>query len=1015
MTPIKLTLQAFGPFAGKEEIDFSRLGHAPLFLINGPTGSGKSSILDAICFALYGETTGSERTGDQMRCDYADAETVTEVSFEFMLGSKHYRIDRSPDQMMPKKRGDGFTKKSHTTTLFQMVNDQVDLLANKPTPVGKAVVELIGLDVKQFRQVMVLPQGKFRDLLIANSKEREVIFGQLFQTHIYVAIEKSLFEKAAHIRRAKDEFDNQIKGALDVAGAQSEEALHTQREQLTPQIAVAELQLTSTKQTCENAQTQYKAATQLSAKFVKRDALQVEKNQHLVKQPEIDQAALRRKQAQQAQALRLPHNQQLQAQKRLTQVQAEMTRSEQQFITAQQAFETAKLGFGEAQQKAQVMPELNQSLFKLTEIAKRLFERDKQQAHLNHAESNVSGLQQQFEQSAQQIEQLDQQIKAQQSDLQQSKEQQLSLPAKSAELDQLNKLIRIHQEIATTQQAAVQFNTILQVKHDEFNQAKQQTEHAKGEADRLEYFWHSSQAAQLAKTLQLGEPCPVCGSQDHPNPAAFAEQEVSKAQVDAARQYQQQYLHAQEQANQTLQQAQMDVAKVGQALQGWQAQLGEKPMSLEQVSALSVQLTQAISALQAINVPQREQALNASEQQYSQIKRNQGQIEKQWDEAKQNAASIRGTLHSLLQDIAPNEQDIHSVNVQKSHIEKQLEQLQRAEQQSKQQLDCAQTQYVTCDTQKQEAQKQHQEACNANQQAESDWAIALNQSQFSDESDFLRAKLEPQEIELIEQTINQYAERTSNLNGALSTIEQDLMGAVLPDIAQLEQLSQQADVEYQACLDVKSQLQSVMDNLNNVADKVSKLHLQNVALEKEYQVIGTLSDIANGRTGAKVSLHRFVLGVLLDDVLIQASQRLRVMSKGRYELRRRVERAKGNAGSGLDLMVEDGYSGKLRDVTTLSGGESFMAALALALGLSDVVQSYSGGIRLDTLFIDEGFGSLDPESLDLAIQTLIDLQQGGRTIGLISHVSELKEQMSLRVDVLAERNSSHIRLHGVVE
>ena len=215
----------------------------------------------------------------------------------------------------------------------------------------------------------------------------------------------------------------------------------------------------------------------------------------------------------------------------------------------------------------------------------------------------------------------------------------------------------------------------------------------------------------------------------------------------------------------------------------------------------------------------------------------------------------------------------------------------------------------------------------------------------------------------------------------------------------------------QSALDQWSTLRSKMDALTSVKEKIAILHIKNEALEQEYQVFGTLSDIANGKTGAKVSLHRFVLGVLLDDVLIQASMRLQIMSKGRYLLKRKEDRAKGNVGSGLDLMVEDGYTGKWRDVATLSGGESFMAALSLALGLSDVVQSYSGGIKLDTLFIDEGFGSLDPESLDLAIQTLVDLQQGGRTIGIISHVSELKEQIALRIDVdVARNNGSSIRL-----
>ncbi|MDG2681397.1 SMC family ATPase, partial [Vibrio parahaemolyticus] len=183
---------------------------------------------------------------------------------------------------------------------------------------------------------------------------------------------------------------------------------------------------------------------------------------------------------------------------------------------------------------------------------------------------------------------------------------------------------------------------------------------------------------------------------------------------------------------------------------------------------------------------------------------------------------------------------------------------------------------------------------------------------------------------------------------------------------------------------------------------------KNRKLEEEYKVFGTLYDVASGKTGSRISLHRFVLGVLLDDVLIQASQRLSLMSKGRYILARKTEGFKGAAGRGLDLVVEDGYTGKMRDVATLSGGESFMAALALALGLSDVVQSYSGGIRLDTLFIDEGFGSLDPESLDLAIQTLVDLQQTGRMIGVISHVSELKEQMALRIDVEPSRFGSTV-------
>ncbi|MCE7609871.1 SMC family ATPase, partial [Vibrio fluvialis] len=276
MRPIKLTLQAFGPFASQEVVDFTELGHAPLFLINGPTGAGKSSILDAICYAMYGETTGSERTGDQMRCDYAEEGLLTEIQFMFELNGRVFNVTRSPDQEVPKKRGEGTTKKSHSATLCEIVEGEEKLLANRPSPVAKAMVDLIGLDVKQFRQVMVIPQGKFRELLIANSKEREQIFGQLFQTHIYTQIERTLFERAAGIRKEKDEFDNQIKGALDVVSVSSEEELKDEKSKLAPVLKEAEISYQAAQTSLDTVKQQHGAAIELQQKFAQKEALDKE-------------------------------------------------------------------------------------------------------------------------------------------------------------------------------------------------------------------------------------------------------------------------------------------------------------------------------------------------------------------------------------------------------------------------------------------------------------------------------------------------------------------------------------------------------------------------------------------------------------------------------------------------------------------------------------------------------------------------------------------------------------------
>ena len=261
--------------------------------------------------------------------------------------------------------------------------------------------------------------------------------------------------------------------------------------------------------------------------------------------------------------------------------------------------------------------------------------------------------------------------------------------------------------------------------------------------------------------------------------------------------------------------------------------------------------------------------------------------------------------------------------------------------------------------------------------------------------------------------IEAYQQQGAKIEGALQQVQSELATKELPDLPAMQAQLHAEQQAYQLVENTFNQVAIDLDKLTTARQKLEQIDQQNQALEAEYKVIGTLSEVLSGDNNAKVSLQRFVLGVLLDDVLINATSRLRNMTRGRYDLIRKDSRSKGAKASGLELDVFDSYTGQSRHVATLSGGESFLAALALALGLSDVVQSYAGGIKLDTLFIDEGFGSLDPDSLELAIDTLKNLQTAGRTIGIISHVQELKEQMPLRIDVIASAQGSHIKVIGV--
>jgi exonuclease SbcC len=295
-----------------------------------------------------------------------------------------------------------------------------------------------------------------------------------------------------------------------------------------------------------------------------------------------------------------------------------------------------------------------------------------------------------------------------------------------------------------------------------------------------------------------------------------------------------------------------------------------------------------------------------------------------------------------------------------------------------------------------------------NTEAIQNWNTALIASCFNDVSAFQAALLTAFAQDTIKQIIETFNTELIGLNVIVTQLKSELVAQILPDLTQVEQVLSQRKTEFTLADTAWRVLEERNNLLTQIKKQLTAIKVQTDNLNGQYAIIGTLSDVANGVTGKRISLQRFVLSVLLDDVLIQASLRLNLMSKGRYRLLRRQDAIGGNAAAGLDLEVEDSYTDKSRPVATLSGGESFMAALSLALGLSDVVQSYAGGIKLDTLFIDEGFGSLDPESLDLAIKTLIDLQSSGRMIGIISHVSELKEQMALRIDVKSARDGSSI-------
>lgn len=864
MTPLTLTLQAFGPFARRDTIDFTALGKSPLFLINGPTGAGKSSILDAICFALYGQTTGNERDAGQMRCDQAAPDLLTEVTLTFRLRESTYRVRRVPQQERPKANGEGTTTQAAEAQLWRLTPEgQEDecLVARKVTDANGQLQQLLGLDARQFRQVMVLPQGKFRELLLAGSKEREEIFAQLFQTQIFQRIEQRLADQAKHIVREVNDHRQRVQGMLAASDVESEAALEAALAALAPDHQTARHDLALAAEQREQAVAAAQSAAALARQFAQHAALVNAKAALLVQQPAVQRAQQQLRQHEQTQALATPFYARQSAQQNATAAQREWAAAEQAIAPRQAAHQQAQETLEAANAQYEQLPALQRQAYAL-------------------------------EQSLDQCQALATLEKQQQA---------------------------LAQQVARARENAQQKQRA----------ATQQEQHA----IEQEMRWHQGQAALLAEQLEGGQPCPVCGSREHPAPASTAQLLVTQEEVKQARSAHERARQAWVSAQQDAQRLEQQAEHVGEQCQKLREQLGDSA-SLESVNA-------SLAA----------------------VKLEMDTCERSWKAAQSQAQ----TAHTAF------------------------------------------TQAQTTLTQATQRQAEAQRTLEA---AEAEWQTALQGSPFEDEQAFINARLDTTEQQRLSDDVARFQRELARLEGQLEASAPLLEGKTPPDVAALDAQADNSKAREEACRQHYQRLSARVEQLTATRQRLAEARNVEAALDEQYKLWGTLSEVANGRTGNRISLQRFVLGVLLDDVLIQASARLVRMSRGRYQLVRREDPSKGNKASGLELDVADTYTGKNRPVATLSGGESFMAALALALGLSDVVQAYAGGIQLDTLFIDEGFGSLDQDALDQAIAMLSELQMSGRMIGIISHVSELKEQMPIRIDVLPSRQGSTVVVKG---
>ncbi|OUS29102.1 hypothetical protein A9Q98_06440 [Thalassotalea sp. 42_200_T64] len=1011
-----LDIHAFGPFADHEHIDFSDLGDNPLFLIDGPTGAGKSSILHAICYALYGETTDEARKDMGVRCDNAFAETLTELSLEFSIRGKHYRITRTPTQMRKAKRGDGVTEQKAAAHLRKVLanGDEETLVAKKKKDADEQIKQIIGLSVEQFRQVMVLPQGKFRELLLAKSDARQAILSTLFQTEIFKRIEFLLKDKAAHIDRIYKKYKEQIEETLNEVFVANVDQLKTSirdAEQQQNELNTIKVAADKSKQLALN---DLKMAENLAKAFNDKASKQQQLHTHLVNKTEVEQQKDELGLAEKASAIAPKY-------KALCQVVNDIKQNSVQL-------EQAKA----LQQQKQQQLQQHQAMLAL--MNKNCLNRDPLRAQLNqlqgysHTLADFANVQQSAvraakdeqalialqQEATEKLAELTRRSKNGQlhiEDLQQKTVNKVQVLLQQSQLQQqISLATKVAQTLAASHQQQQKITQLTQA----FSQAEHDYKLATQGANKIEMLWHSNQAAVLAKTLHQDAPCPVCGSIEHPSPATLTSgmEDISKQKVDDARALQSQKQTAKSQLDKALAQADEVLNQYQQQLQKLNTELGDAANST--LDNLKAQLRDINLQTEFIlntekQIPAAMKKLQAMESHLTPLAEKIEQLTAQLPNLTAKSSSAQTLLNTAEQALPAQYREQSALTAAMNQCQQGINKLDSDLQHAQQQQQQTSNECSAIKAKVEELTKQQLGLTQRETEQANIWQQALSDSDFANIAAFEIATASVAKMQSLQQQITAFEQSTQTLTSELNLLSEQLSDKQPPNIDTLADKESQQHLNYQQAEQYWAQAQNKLSKLNDTLTKISRLENEQSENKKQFEVIGTLAAAAGGRGKVRVSLERFVLGDLLDSVLAIASKRLHIMSKGQYRLvRQNEETQKKNVTAGLDLAIDDAYTGKTRPVATLSGGESFMASLSLALGLSDVVQQRSGGIQLDTLFIDEGFGSLDQESLQLAIQTLIDLQATGRTIGIISHVSELKEQMALRIDVKSSREGSSI-------
>ena len=1014
MRPLKLKMTAFGPYKNTEEIDFADLQGNQLFVISGSTGSGKTTIFDGICFALYGSASGSDRSEPRiLRSDFADDATHTCVEMEFEIHGKVYRILR---QMGHVKKGNKSATGERYEFFERCENGEKPCVERQiVSEINRRVEEVIGLTQNQFSQIVMLPQGEFRKLLTSETDNKEEILRKIFKTEPYKLISERLKQKkdaaakiydreqhdlnsyVQRITSSLPERDSELFEVLGrehininqvLAGLEKETAYYKEKISLDEQKYQVVYQLHADKMSAyHDAKKWNDRFTELESKKAQLDRFEQQLPDYAEKETTL-QAAERASYIAGIESLfhELRTNE-LEKKELLKTAIQQQKQSEQTKLSTEHAFIAQQELQGERDHLREQLVYLEKLLPAIQELDQkkeglaRLGKGVQQSAiRLKQAEEEFSG-------KKEEKQQLDKNIAKLEMFLETADETQQELSA-------VTEKCRVAGEFISLKQQRQQQQTIQEAKKSGFEQAN-------AAYRQLEAQWLANQAHILAGQLHNGEACPVCGSLDHPGADLKQGQTVSKEQVEAAKSAFDQVDGDYRNASAKLFALEEQLENKDKELANLEVDAEQAEECLRQLKQEKHQLTEQIKEQQAGKQELRKckEQVAICSQKIEQLEQNRSGL---LEEVQKQTASFQAAKAVFENELAAVPENLRELSV----LNQQLQQTASRKQQLEQSWISAQEQFQTSKEQLaiavvsvRHAKGTAEEITGKREKAQQQFTEALVKSAFDSEEAYQQAKLADAAFMALKKDIVEFNQARHTLLQQVSELEEILAAQSLKDLSEAETQLSELKGAYEQALAERNRSQDferaglgLVDSIHGVIEK---------ALEAEQTLnrIADLHDMIRGQNGLKISFERYLQIEYLEQIILSANERLKNLSNGQFHLIRSDRQEARGKQSGLGLDVYDAYTGQTRDVKTMSGGEKFNASLCLALGMADVIQSFQGNVSIDTMFIDEGFGSLDEESLNKSIETLIDLQKSGRMIGVISHVQELKAAIPAILEV----------------